>query len=175
MDKLKENDIKVLIKTMIIIVDTREKDKNITNTFDKYNIKWERKKLLSGDYSAYIPKNDEFGITEDINIEKELSIERKMNLQEVGVNLTTNRERFKREFSRAEGKVILMIEGNTYKDIIEKNYNNKIEPNSFLGSLHGLNTEFDFPFIFIDKEASPIFIYKTFYYYFRNKIKQQIN
>lgn len=73
---------------MIIIVDTREKDKNITNTFDKYNIKWERKKLLSGDYSAYIPKNKEFGISEDINIEKELSIERKMNLQEVGVNLT---------------------------------------------------------------------------------------
>lgn len=167
-----EDKIKVIVQTMIILIDSREHLPNhLTETFDKFDIKWERKKLESGDYSAYIPKNEKLNISEDINIEKELAIERKMNLNEVGVNLTTNRERFKREFKRAEGKVILMIESNTYKDIIEKNYNNKIEPNSFLGSLHGLNTEFDFPFIFIDKEVSPIFIYKTFYYYLRNKIK----
>lgn len=171
MDKNKEDKIKSILKTMVIICDTREKDTSITETFDKFNIKWERKKLESGDYSAYIPKNEELNIAEDINIEKELAIERKMNLNEVGVNLTTNRERFKREFKRAKGKVILMIEDNTYKDIIDKQYNNKIEPNSFLGSLHGINTEFDFPFIFIDKEVSPIFIYKTFYYYLRSKIK----
>lgn len=172
----KDKELENLLKTMIILIDTREKLPSfISETFDKFNIKWERKKLESGDYSAYIPKNDELNISEDINIEKELAIERKMNLNEVGVNLTTNRERFKREFKRAEGKVILMIESNTYKDIIENNYNNKIEPNSFLGSLHGINTEFDFPFIFIDKEVSPIFIYKTFYYYLRNKIKTKYN
>lgn len=168
----KDKQLENILKTIIILIDSREHLPNhLTETFDKYNIKWERKKLESGDYSAYIPKNEELNIAEDINIEKELAIERKMNLNEVGVNLTTNRERFKREFKRAKGKVILMIEDNTYKDIIDKQYNNKIEPNSFLGSLHGLNTEFDFPFIFIDKEASPIFIYKTFYYYLRNKIK----
>ena len=52
-----------------------------------------------------------------------------------------------------------------------KNYHNKVEPNSLLASLHSISREFDIPFIFIDKESSPLYIYKTLYYDLRNKLK----
>ena len=58
MRKLKEKEIKDLIDTIVIYVDSREKLPNhITDCFDKYEINWMIKKLDSGDYSAILPSN----------------------------------------------------------------------------------------------------------------------
>ena len=55
--------IKQIIDTVVIVVDSREqKNQHITSMFDKYGINWERRKLNSGDYSAYVPINEELGI-----------------------------------------------------------------------------------------------------------------
>ena len=156
---------------MCIVVDSREKLPNhITELFDEVEVKWERKKLKSGDYTAYIPKNKSLGIKEDIYAD--VCIERKMNLGEIGSNLTTHRARFKREFERKEKDIIILIENNTYEDIINQEYKNKVSPNSFLASLHSISAEFNVPFIFIDSSVSPVFIFKTLYYNLRNKLKQ---
>ena len=54
--------IKKIIDTIVILVDVREKKySHITDMFDKYGINWERRKLNSGDYSAYVPINEELG------------------------------------------------------------------------------------------------------------------
>ena len=162
---MKDKEIKELLSKMVILVDSREHlPSHITDTFDKYNIKWKRKKLNSADYTAYIPK-------EEGDIYADISIERKMGIEEICNNLINQRLRFKREFERKETDIIIMIENDTYKDIICKNYHNKVEPNSLLASLHSISREFDIPFIFIDKESSPLYIYKTLYYDLRNKLK----
>lgn len=156
---------------MVIVVDTREKLPNhITETLDDVEVKWERTKLNSGDYTAYIPKNEELGITEDIYAD--ICIERKMNLNEICNNLTSNRARFKREFARKDKDIIILIENNTYKDIVDKNYQNKVTPNSFLAALHSISIEYKVPFIFIDSSMSAVFIFKTLYYDLRHKMKQ---
>ena len=91
---MKDKQIKELLSKMIILVDSREHlPSHITDTFDKYNIKWERKKLNSADYTAYIPK-------EDGDIYSDVSIERKNGIEEICNNLINQRERFKREFER---------------------------------------------------------------------------
>lgn len=160
--------IKELLNDMVIQIDSREHLPNhITNMFDSVGVKWEVEKLKSGDYTAYI-KDDEGN-----KINAELAIERKMGLNEVGVNLSTHRARFKREFERKEIPMLLMIEEDTYSDIVDKRYRNKIEPNAFLASLHSLSAEFDVPFIFVPKDSSPVFIYKTLYYNLRNKLKKE--
>lgn len=171
---MKDKDIKKAIDTIIIIIDTREHLPNeITKCFDMYGITWERRKLKSGDYSARIPKNEELGIIEEINLENILCIERKMSADEISTNVSTNRERFKREFERAEAEIIIVIEGSTYKDIAIKNYNSKLTPNQFLGSLHGISDEYSVPFIFIDKGYSALYIYNLLKYRFRNILKNK--
>ena len=93
---MKDKDIKHQIDRIIILIDSREHLPNhITKAFDEYGVKWERKKLKSGDYSAYLPKDDNLGI-EEINLENELVIERKMSLDELANNISKQRERFKR-------------------------------------------------------------------------------
>ena len=64
MGKFNDKQIKDIIDTIIILVDSRERGlpNHITKAFDKYNINWEVKKLNSGDYSARIPVNEELGI-----------------------------------------------------------------------------------------------------------------
>ena len=170
---MKDKDIKHQIDRIIILIDSREHLPNhITKAFDEYGVKWERKKLKSGDYSAYLPKDDNLGI-EEINLENELVIERKMSLDELANNISNQRERFKREFSRTEAKIILLIENNTYMDIINHNYNSKLTQNQFLGLLHSFCDTFKSPFVFRQKEETPLFIYDIFKYRIRNKLKNK--
>jgi ERCC4-type nuclease len=170
--KCSETQIKAILDTMIILIDTREKSEHIIENFNKYDIKWIKHKLDFGDYSVMIPKNEKLDINEDIYFKSQVAIERKNSLNELGANISTNRERFKKEFLRGkDSDLILMIEENTYSDIIKNNYDNNITPNSYLAMLHSLSAEFKLPFIFISKDVSFVFIYKTLYYYIRNYLK----
>lgn len=127
--------------------------------------------LRYGDYSFIIPKNKELGINEDIYFDKYICIERKANLEEISSNFTHNRDRFKREFEKGKGSIRLLIEDSSYKDICDHKYNTKFPVNSFLASLHSFAEEYGTPFVFCDKSCSGKYIYNTFYYYLRNKLK----
>ena len=161
--------IKEQIDRIIILVDSREHLPNhITKTFDKYNIKWEVRKLNSGDYSAYLPSD---GDIEEINLSDELVIERKMNLDELSKNISTNRDRFKREFDRSKAEIILLVEENNYSDIMNHNFRSKLTSNQYLGLLHSLCDEYKIPFVFKLKTETPLYIYNVFKYRIRNKLK----
>lgn len=175
LDKYKytEKEQKQLLSSLGIIVDTREKsNKHITDWFDDKNIKYKKQKLDQGDYSFYIPKNEELNIDRDIYFNKEIVIERKASLDEIALNMTKGRKQLKHEFSQHKGKMTLLIENANYEDICKGNYRSKYNISSFVGSLHSMSTEFTVPFIFIpDKKYTPIYIYFEMYYYFRNYIK----
>lgn len=167
-----DKEIDQIIKTMVILIDKREKQiSHIKLWLKSKKVNYIDYTLDFADYSFMIPQNLKLDITEDIYFNDDIAIERKANAEEISNNLTVGRDRFKREFERGNGKIRLLIEDSSYKDITQGNYNTKLEPNSFIASLHSFQEAYDSPFFFTDKEHSAAYIYNTFKYYLRNKLQ----
>lgn len=61
-----DKEIDLLLKSIIILVDTREQqNEHILKYFDTHDIVHEKMKLNHGDYSFYVPKNLDLGIVRD--------------------------------------------------------------------------------------------------------------
>lgn len=174
LDKYRYNtrEQKEILASMRILVDTREqKNDHILSWLDKKGIKYRKQKLDQGDYSFYIPKNIELNIDRDIYFDKDICIERKNSVDELINNFAQSRERIENEFLRNKGKMILLIEDGNYSDIINGNYRSKYSIQSAIGTLHAFSARYDIPFIFINSQYSPHFIYYTLSYYLRELIK----
>lgn len=172
--KYTESEEKELLSSIVILIDTKEKvNSHITDYFDVHNIPWKKKALSQGDYSFYVPANPELSILRDTYFTDEVVIERKASLEELSGNLSTERDRFEKEFSLMKAKTrYLLIENASYKDVVEGNYNTQYNKKSFLGSLHSFNHKYGLQIVFLkDIALSPIFIYGVMQYYLRNKIK----
>ena len=170
MYKYTDKEVKTLLKSMTIIIDSDEKVfDHISDWFDKKKIPYVIQNLDFCDYSFYLPANPEMGIMRDIYFDKKISIERKRNLEEISTNFGDKRTQFENEFIRSTGNVFLLIENAAYEDIINKNYTTKLTPQSFIGSLHAFADRYNFSINFIkDNKYSAQFIYYTFYYHLRN-------
>lgn len=170
--KYKDKEITKILKSIIILIDSREKVfSHIKLWFKSNKIDYEIYTLSFGDYSFYVPKDLELDILEDIYFTDIIAIERKANAEEISGNLTNGRDRFKREFDRGNTKIRLLIEDSNYSDICKGNYTTDFNPKSFVGSLHSIQEEYNVPFFFTDKQHSGEYIYNTFKYYLRNKLK----
>lgn len=171
MAKLTDKQIKELIDTIVVVIDSREKLPNhITKAFDKYNVNWEVRKLKSGDYTAYLPENKELNI-ERIDLTDVLAIERKMSADEISINLSTKKKRFIKEFDRSNAKILIVIENDTYSNIATHKYKSKLNPKSFLGLLHSHVDKYNTSFVFVDKHVSALYIYNIFKYRIKNILK----
>lgn len=156
-----------------ILVDTREKsNEHITEIYDKNDVLYKVQKLDFGDYSFYIPANKKLDILDDISFENYISVERKSGINELAGNFTSGRKRFENIYSRHKGKMILMIEGDSYGDICSHNYRSQLKPMSFIGTLHSWEHRYNVPFIFIEKPYAPLYIYNTFKYWLRIYLEQ---
>lgn len=170
--KYKDSEINKILKSMVVLIDSQEKVfSHIKLYLKREKVKFEIYNLDFGDYSFYIPANEKLGIEEDIYFDKEIAIERKANAEEISGNFTQGRDRFKREFERSNKALRLLIEDATYAQVSNGEYNTDFPEESFLGSLHSFQEKYDCPFFFTDKQHSGEYIYKTFYYYLRNKLK----
>ena len=79
--KYTDSEINTLIKSQVILVDTREKaNEHILKVFDKNNIPYKIKALERCDYSFYLPANEELNIPRDLYFDKEVALERKASL-----------------------------------------------------------------------------------------------
>jgi ERCC4-type nuclease len=156
-----------------VIVDTREKvNSHITDWFDKQKIPWISKALQNGDYSVMIPANSELNIERDLLFDKEIMIERKNSLDEIGSNFTTYRSRFEEEMATFAGKKYLLIENAHYGDIIAKNYRNKLSSKAFIGSIHAFNHRYGIEIMFMpDNSYSAPWIYGSFLYYIKDILR----
>lgn len=168
-----DKEIERLCKSIVILVDTREKKNlHITDWFNKKKIPWKNKALCNGDYSMMVPADTSLDINRDIYFDKEIIIERKQSLDEIASNFTTNRARFKEEFSTFDGYKYLLIEGATYGDVIKNNYNNKLSTKAFLASLHSFNHKYRLDTTFMpDPQYSAPWIYGTLYYYLKSILR----
>ncbi|KNZ41395.1 ERCC4 domain-containing protein [Acetobacterium bakii] len=165
-----ESETKKILKTMIIICDTREQNnQHIKSCLEKKSIPYQDKALNFGDYSAVIPAHPEMGILRPLLFDRSVVIERKGSLEELSGNLTQGRERFKDELIRSTGAdVHLMIEGRGYEDIIKHNYQTKFSEKAFISSLFSLQCEFGLKLAFVEPEYSGLYIYWVLYYHVRN-------
>ena len=167
-----DKEIKVILDSIIIIIDTREQDnKHIIDYFEKKKIAYETKKLETGDYSFAIPENTELHINRKIYFQNHCVIERKAGLDELAGNLTTDRIRIETELirSRLIHKFQMLIEdSNGYENILNGNYQSEYKPLAFLSTLQSFASRYNFSFIFLDKKLSGNYIYYYFYYFLRN-------
>lgn len=173
--KYKDSEIDKLLKSIVILIDTREQENShIKEYFDKKKIKYDIQKLNYGDYSFYIPKNEELGIPRDLYFDGIITIERKGSLEELSGNFTKDRARIEEEFSRKKGKLHLMIEDATYDYIVLHNYNTQYNPKSFIATLKTFEVRYNINTFFVSKRGAGNYIYYTFVYYLREYLKNKI-
>lgn len=168
-----DKEITEIISSMIILIDTREKNiKHITDYFDRKEVQYKIKALSYGDYSFVIPKNEALSIPRDLYFDKKVCIERKGSLEEISGNLTNGRDRFEKELSLAPETKVLLIENADYGDIAAGNYNTQYNKKSFVGSLHSFWFKYNVPIFFMkENKYSGLFIRMYFEYYFKNYLK----
>jgi len=96
-----DKEIKELLKSLVILIDTREQENtNIIEFLERKKVSYKTKALNFGDYSFFLPENKELGIQRDLYFDREIVIERKGSLSELAGNLTKDRERFEKELIR---------------------------------------------------------------------------
>lgn len=172
--KYTDTEIQKILKNMIILVDSREKNaSHITDYFDKHKIKYEVMALPSGDYSFALEALPEYDLPHKLYFYNDLIIEKKNSLEELASCFSQSRERFNDEWSRTYAKrKYLLVENAAYEDIINGNYNTKYNSKSFLGSLHSFNAKYGLEIVLLkNKYLSPIYILATCQYYLRYLIK----
>ena len=164
-----DKEIKSLLKSISILVDTDEKENShVIKFFEKKKLLIKNKSLNFGDYSFYLPKNEELGINRDIFFDKLLTIERKNSLSELAGNLGNDRNRFVQELIRKkDSKMHLMVEDGSWAKINNSDYQGAYRKNSYLATLYTFMSRYDLNVNFVAKELAGQFIYSTFYYYAR--------
>lgn len=175
LDKFKYTDKELdeLVKSLTILVDTREKNnQHLLDYWDDKGINHKKKALSYGDYSFMIPKNEDLNIPRDIYFDGEIIIERKGSLEEISGNLTKERDRLEKEFSLSPKTKVLLIENGTYGDVVTGNYNTQYNKKSFWASLHSFWHKYNIPVFFMpDTKYSGIFVRGYFEYYLKNYLR----
>lgn len=164
-----DTEIKKILKTMVILCDTREQNnRHIKGYFEIKSYPYQDKALNFGDYTAMVPAFPEMGILRDLYFDQSCVIERKGSLNELSGNLTQGRERFKDELIRSSvAEVHLMIEGNSFSDIINHKYTTQFKETAFVASLLSMQCEYGFNLMFIDAKNAGAYIYLILYYHIR--------
>lgn len=167
--KYTDKEIAEILKTAVVVVDSREqKCKHITDYFNDKKIPYTVEKLDFGDYTI---KTNCFDAGREYYLQDVCTIERKANLNELSQNFSHERKRMEAEFSRAKGKVVLLVENATYEDIINHKYDTQYKPKSFMATLKAFEARFSFSTHF-QKDASYTgqYIYQTLIYHLREQL-----
>lgn len=142
------------LKTFTILVDSREQDTpRSRERYRDFNVPYERYKLDFGDYSAKVI--DDNG--NEITLCNRLSIERKMNLDELCNCFCRDRKRFEREFLRAKesnAKIYLLVENASWELAYSGGYRSQMSPNALTASMTAWLSRYDCQIIMCKEETS---------------------
>ena len=167
-----DKEIRQLLGSMVVLVDTREQcNQHLLAYFDQKKVKYEVRKLDFGDYSCFLPANEELCVQRPLFFTESCVIERKASLDELASNLTIGRTRFESELLRAKGaNIALMIENASYGDLVRGNYRSKYEPKSFVATLSTFSARYGLDVNFVEKELAGNWIYHRLYYAVREEL-----
>ena len=163
-----DKELSCIMEDMLVLVDNREKkNDHILTYFDSIGCNYRIEKLDTADYTYVLP-NYEY-----LELDETFLIERKGSLDELVGNFTKERDRFVREFERVGDRTInMVVEGATWKKIMNGSYRSKFPPNSYIGSLLTFSLLYNCPVWFCTKDESPEVIYKLLRYSLRNELKK---
>lgn len=172
--KYTDKEIEQLVKSIVVLTDTREKcNSHILDWFDKNKMPHKTKALSNGDYSFYVPANPELNIERDLYFDKEIMVERKGSLEELSGNFSQHRARFEEEMATYPGVKYLLVENASYQDIITGKYNTKFSTKAYLASLHTFNHRYGLQMMFMpDPKYSGYYLYGVFIYFLKSILRR---
>lgn len=151
------------LENLSIIVDTREQP---TIYFERrmklIGLPYTRKALPFGDYSAKCAMGD----GRELDFSGSLSIERKMNFDELCQCYTKGRKRFQREFERAKeanAKIYLLVENGSWEKAIKGEYRSRMKPRAFVASLTAWLARYNCQLIFCEPKTTAALIREILY------------
>lgn len=161
-----------IINSMVVLVDTREKNnQTLLDIWDKKGLKYKKKKLDYGDYSVMIPKNDKLNIPRDIYFDQKIVVERKGSLSEISGNLTNGRDRLEKKLALSPVHKVMLIENGSFEDIANGNYDTQYNKKSFLASLFTFQFRYDMPIVYVSEQKyTALYIRMYFEYYLKTLI-----
>ena len=156
-------EIEAALKGMVVICDTREQNTpRLRARLETLGCRYERSKLEFGDYSAKFPLSD--GTWLDLT--NKVSIERKMNLDELCACYCGGRRRFTEEFERAKkigAKTYILIENSSWESAYNGRYRSRMSASSFTASLLAWLARYNCQLIMCKAETSGKLIHDILY------------
>lgn len=168
---LHPSEIEQALKTLTILVDTREQpNQRYKQRIMSMGVPFERKKLNFGDYSAKVklPSEDE------LSLENAVSVERKMSFDEICNCYCQQRKRFVREFERAGeagAKIYLLIENGSWENAYRGAYNSRMSPQALVASLTAWLARYNCQIIFCKPALSGRLIKELMYREMKEKLE----
>jgi len=163
--KMTDKMIADVLKDMVVVVDSREKsNSHILSYFEKNDIPYFVEKMDTADYTFVLPNYPK------LDLDYAILIERKNSIDEICGNFTKERDRFTREFERVDQdcqNVHILVEGASWKKILNGTYRSKFPPKSLLASLFTWNARYNCPIWFSDKSEAGMVIHQILYYELR--------
>jgi ERCC4-type nuclease len=164
-----------MLDSMKIYCDTREQPtERSKKRYESFGVPYERRKLEYGDYTYTAQKPDGKWIYEgEEKVYPHISIERKMNLDELALCFTAERDRFEREFERAKehkAKTILLVEDATWENLLNGRYRSKFAAKAFAASISTYISRYGITLVFCKAETSGRIIHDLLYYDLRERI-----
>lgn len=164
-----------MLESLTILVDTREQPtERAKKRYQGFGVPYKRAHLNYGDYTfnAKLPSG-KWLYEEGQIVSAPIVIERKMNLDELAMCFTRERDRFEREFQRAKtnnARVFLLVENSTWENLINGKYRSQYNAKAYLASLCAWIVRYDLQLIFCKEETSGKLI-KEFLY---RELKERI-
>lgn len=172
-------EIRDILKSMTILVDTREQpNRKFKKRVAQFSAPWKRQKLDFGDYSASFIDLD----GAEISIADKVVIERKMDANELAACFGRERARFEREFRRAKecgAKIYLLTENETWESIYsgqygkDPRYRSKMKPESLVASIHAFQARYRLNLQFCDEETTGVLIEDILKYELRELLEHE--
>ena len=165
MDIFKQREV---LRSFEILVDTREQpSKRAQKRYESFGVPHQRATLDYGDYTynVVLPGG---AYLHDVSqtIKPLCAVERKMNLDELAGCYTRSRQRFQREFERAQEnscRIYLICENANWENLLTGRYRSLLNENAFAASQIAWMVRYNMNVIFCKEETSGRLIKEILY------------
>ncbi|MDO4615543.1 MAG: ERCC4 domain-containing protein [Lachnospiraceae bacterium] len=157
---------------MRILVDTREQDTKLSKSrYESFGVPYRKEKLNAGDYSCEcdLPGG------EVVSLKDQVVIERKYALDELCMCFGKDRQRFKKEFERAQTsgtRVYLLVENATWEHVLTGKYRSQYNPIALTSSLLAWQVRYDMRIVFCKTETSGVMIKNILYRELKERLQE---
>ena len=144
-------DVEEALESMVVLIDTREQDTPALRQRMSFFRECAREKIDAGDYSAKfrLPSGEWYYLP--------VSVERKMDFDELAHCFCQQRGRFRREFERAKNsgsKLYLLVEGGTWEKAYAGRYFSKMKPQALIASILAWLARYNCQIIFCESRTT---------------------